>query len=168
MPTSALVITVPAAEALVEDLRNRFDATSKLGVPAHFTVLFPFMPPDEIALEVLRLAQAALNAVPAFDFSLTGVGRFPTTAYLIQHPPEPFIALTTALMESFPTYRPYGGAHESNVSQTVYAYVGGADLGDVAESIELQLRLFVDAEQWTGQRVMAGAPECSAPPDAAT
>ena len=33
---------------------------------------------------------------------------------------------------------------------TLYAYVDGSDLSDVAEAIERQLRLFVDAEQWFG------------------
>jgi len=35
---------------------------------------------------------------------------------------------------------------------TLYAYVDGSDLTDVAEPIERQLQLFVDTEQWFGTR----------------
>lgn len=139
MPASAFVVTVPAIEPLVKNLRNRFDATSKLGAPAHITVLFPFMPPDEITLDVLCLAQAALNTVPSFKFSWNGVGRFPTTAYLVPHPPEPFIALTTALTERFPTYRPYGGAHKTTVPHLTVAHGEAAHAHAAATELEPQL-----------------------------
>lgn len=105
MPTSAFVVTVPAAESLVGTLRDRFDASAKLGVPAHITVLFPFMPPEDITPDILDQAQAALSAVPSFGFSLANMGRFPTTAYLSPTPAEPFIALTVALTKCFPTVR---------------------------------------------------------------
>ena len=139
MPTSAFVVTVPAAEPLVRDLRNRFDATAKLGVPAHITVLYPFMSPDEITLDVLHLAQAALNGVPAFEFSLAGVGRFPATAYLIPQPAEPFNELTTALMERFPAYRPYGGEHETMVPHLTVAHGDAADAHAAAQELAPQL-----------------------------
>ncbi len=42
---AAVLVTVPEAESLVAPLRERFDASTALGVPAHITVLFPFMPP---------------------------------------------------------------------------------------------------------------------------
>lgn len=48
---------------------------------------------------------------------------------------------------------------------TLYAYVDGADLSDVAESIERQLCLFVGAEQWRGSRpaiINQRAPESTA------
>ena len=45
MPISAFAVKVPAAEPLVGDLRRRYDATVALGVPAHITLLVPFMDP---------------------------------------------------------------------------------------------------------------------------
>lgn len=141
MPASAFVVRVPAAESLVGELRNRFDATSQLGVPAHITVLYPFMPPDEISSDVLRKAKMALNTVPSFEFSLASVGRFATTAYLSPAPPEPFIALTTALAECFPMYRPYAGAYESVVPHLTVAH-GSAENAHSA-AVELEHRLFV-------------------------
>ena len=68
MPQSAFIVRVPEAEALVRELRNRFDASSRLGVPAHVTVLFPFMSPERVTAVVLAEVKAALQQVPAFTF----------------------------------------------------------------------------------------------------
>jgi 2'-5' RNA ligase len=139
MSVSAFVVKVPAAESAVGELRSRFDATAKLGVPAHITVLFPFMPPDEITSDVLHQAQIALSTVPSFGFSLARIGRFPTTTYLSPVPPEPFVALTTALIERFPVFRPYGGAHEGVVPHLTVAYGDAAKAH--AAAVELEQRL---------------------------
>lgn len=111
MSTSAFVVKVPAAESAVGDLRDQFDASAKVGVPAHITILFPFMPPEEITAGVLQQAQEALSVVPSFVFSLGEIGRFPTTTYLLPAPADPFVALTAALVRRFPAFRPYGGEH---------------------------------------------------------
>jgi hypothetical protein len=139
MSTSAFVVEVPAAESAVAELRHRFDATAALGVPAHVTVLFPFMSPDEITPDALRQAQGALSVVRAFEFSLTMIGRFATTTYLAPDPPQPLIALTTALVERFPMFGPYGGAHSGIVPRLTVAH-GNADEADAA-AVELEHRL---------------------------
>ena len=46
MPQSAFVVLVPEAEPWVKDLRERYDPIAAVGMPAHITVLFPFIPPD--------------------------------------------------------------------------------------------------------------------------
>lgn len=89
MAISAFVVKVPLAEPLAGDLRRRFDATVALGVPAHITVLVPFMNPSLITAEVLERARRALQRTPSFAFSLGRVGRFPETAYLAPEPARP-------------------------------------------------------------------------------
>ncbi|MCO5396748.1 2'-5' RNA ligase family protein [Ralstonia soli] len=139
MSVSALVVKVPAADGLVGDLRDRFDATARLGVPAHITVLFPFMPPDEITSGVLEQTQTALNAVPSFSFSLASVGRFPTTAYLSPTPQDPFVALTTVLTKCFPKFQPYASAHADVVPHLTVAH--GDAVNAQAVAMELERRL---------------------------
>nr|WP_223964662.1 2'-5' RNA ligase family protein [Burkholderia diffusa] len=139
MLTTAFVVEVPVAESTVADLRSRFDATSGLGVPAHITVLFPFMQPDEITPDVLHQAQSALSNVQPFEFSLRKVERFAVTTYLAPDPPEPFVALTAALVERFPMFRPYGGAHDGVVPHLTVAHGDAATANLVA--VELEHRL---------------------------
>lgn len=122
MTESAFIIRVPEAEPCVGALRERFDASVKLGVPAHITVLVPFMPPKRISPSVLQCAQAALNAVASFSFSLSKVARFPATTYLTPEPAEPFIALTQSLVRSFPEYPPFRGEHESIIPHLTVAH----------------------------------------------
>ena len=114
-PATAFVVRVPEAEGLVRDLRERFDPVALLGVPAHITVLYPFMPPHEITPAVLARAAEMLADHPAFAFRLARVARFPGSVYLAPQPAAPFIALTEALVRAFPGFAPYGGAHAAIV-----------------------------------------------------
>jgi hypothetical protein len=139
MAISAFAVKVPSAEPLVGDLRQRFDATTKLGVPAHITVLVPFMDPQHITPAILDRAQHALNRVAAFSFSLSRVARFPATAYLVPESPEPFIAMTKALVDVFSDFQPYGGEHEGVVPHLTVAH-GNPSEADAAAA-ELQRRL---------------------------
>lgn len=133
---TAFIVHVPEAETRVASLRNRFDASVHLGVPAHITVLVPFMAPDQITPSVLAQIQTALSQVPAFVFSLSQVRRFPATAYLAPEPAEPFIALTDALVRTFPEFPPFRGEHESIVPHLTVAN-GNASEAEVAAA-ELQ------------------------------
>jgi hypothetical protein len=140
MAISAFVVKVPAAEPLADDLRRRYDATVALGVPAHITVLVPFMDPALITPEIRDRAQRALNGTPAFSFSLRKVGRFPGTAYLAPEPARPFIAMTLALMKAFPDFPPYGGEHQGVIPHLTVAHGNALDAD--AAAAELQARLF--------------------------
>ena len=92
-------------------LRERFDPAAALGVPAHVTILIPFMPPEKITAQVLARAKAALKELSSFSFVLDKVGRWPETTYLIPDPATPFVQMTKALAAAFPDYPPYGGKH---------------------------------------------------------
>lgn len=134
-PTSALVVKAPEAEALVGDLRERFDATAGLGVPAHITILFPFMPPDAVTPATLQRVQAALNAVAAFPYTLESIGRFEATTYLAPAPAEPFVALTASMTAHFPAFRPYEGLHAGTIPHLTVAHGSVSD----AETAEAEL-----------------------------
>ena len=65
MSETALIVKVPEAEPLVGGLRDRFDPVARLGVPAHVTILYPFMPVaaiDAAILETLRRIAASTRA----------------------------------------------------------------------------------------------------------
>ncbi len=140
MAISAFAVKVPAAEPLAEDLRRQYDATVALGVPAHITVLVPFMDPALITPEILDRAQRALDRTPSFSFSLGKVGRFPGTTYLAPEPSKPFIAMTLALVEAFPEFPPYGGEHQGVIPHLTVAHGNALDAD--AAAAELQTRLF--------------------------
>ena len=108
---SALVVLVPEAEALVRPFRERFDPSAALGVPAHITLLYPFIEPERIGADALDKVTECLGGFAPIAFSLTAVRRFPAeTLYLAPDPDEPFRKLTMAIWDRFPDTPPYGGA----------------------------------------------------------
>ena len=129
---SAFIVRVPEAEAHVGDLRERFDPSFQSGVPAHITILVPFMSPERLTDAVLQRAHRALSDVASFSFSLAEVRRFPGTAYLAPEPAEPFIALTESLVRAFPQYPPFGGEFDSVVPHLTVAH-GDATRAKAAE-----------------------------------
>jgi hypothetical protein len=135
MAESGFIVRVPEAEPLVHALRERYDESARLGVPAHITVLFPFMPPERIGGSVLERIQRVLGSAQSFDFSLSAVARFPATAYLAPKPTAPFVALTEMLVGEFPQFPPFAGEFPNIIPHLTVAN-GNAE---EARSVEAQL-----------------------------
>lgn len=133
MAESAFAVNVPEAEPFVGALRSRLDPSAALGMPAHITVLYPFMPPEEITQEVLGNIRRALCSVSPFSFALARVARFPGALYVAPEPAAPFVALTRRLVDQFPGYLPYGGRHAGIVPHLTVAQAAEAE-HDVAEA----------------------------------
>jgi len=105
---TAVIVAVPGAEPLVGDLRSELDVHAAGGVPAHVTVLFPFLPLSGIDVPALR---KVIAATPAFTVTFRRVGWFgDDVVWLAPEPADPFVALALAVRERFGTV-PYGGEH---------------------------------------------------------
>jgi 2'-5' RNA ligase len=109
---SAILVPVPEAEPVVSRHRARLDRAAVRGVPAHVTVLYPFVATPTITAATMAALADAVASVRAFDC------QFPVTAWFGQDvlwlPPRPagrFRALTRAVSAAFPGYLPYGGAY---------------------------------------------------------
>src|SRR5262245_50890705 len=84
---SAVIVPVPAVEPVVAAHRRRLDPAWSWGIPAHVTVLYPFVPPSDLdATRFDRLA-AAVRSVPAFACTFTGPDWFGTDVVWLR--PEP-------------------------------------------------------------------------------
>ncbi|MEV6597941.1 2'-5' RNA ligase family protein [Actinoplanes sp. NPDC051346] len=109
---TALIVEIPAAEPAVAHHRARLDLAASWGVPAHITIVYPFLPPTAVTDAVLAGLREAIGAIPRFTTALTHVGWFgDTVAWLAPDPDAPFRALTHAVTTRFPDAQPYGGAH---------------------------------------------------------
>ena len=170
---SALVVPVPEAEPVVGRWRRRLDPSADLGVPAHITVLYPFIHPSDIDRDVIdAIAELSLGQ-PAFDFELRSVQWFGSDVVWIEpHPDTGFRALTAEVVRRWPDHRPYEGVYDDVVPHlTVADGAAPSDLRtaaiDVAGRLPIMARanelcLMVGAEAsdtWTQQRSFAlGAP----------
>lgn len=130
---SALVVAVPEAAPAVDAWRERTSAAKPSnGVPAHVTILFPFVPAHAIDGDLLADLRAIFGGFREFRFGLQEARRFPEVLYLAPEPPGPFVALTKAVVASYPAYPPYSGEFDSIVPHLTAAE-GGPELLNEAE-----------------------------------
>ena len=131
MPESAVLVPVPEAELVVGHHRDRLDRAAVQGVPAHVTVLYPFVPPPAISAAVIARLADAVRSVSAFRCEFATTAWFgDDVLWLAPQPDEPFRALTQAVSAAFPGYPPYGGVYDDVVPHLT---VGDRSAGDVSE-----------------------------------
>jgi len=161
---------VPEAEPLVGPWRARYDAAAQTGVPAHVTLLYPFLPPDRIGPETLRGLTELFASVAPFDFRLAETRRFPGILYLAPRPDEPMRDLTNRIWALHPETPPYGGAYPEVTPHLTVAQVGDPAVLDEVEAAvapglpiaasvaEAWLMVHGPAERWrVGHRFPLGA-----------
>jgi 2'-5' RNA ligase len=106
---TGLDVTVPDAEPLVQRWRGQFDPSAAAGMPAHITVLYPFLHRRLIDAEVISELETIFGRHDAFDLLLVRCQRFPNVLYLQPEPDSPLRALTGAVAGRWPEAPPYGG-----------------------------------------------------------
>lgn len=113
---TAVIVALPEAEEAVGRLRAELDRSAAWGVPAHLTVLYPFLPPSAVDQRVLAALTAAVATVPAFEVALVRCEWFgEQVLWLAPEPAQPFRRLTLAIHRRFPDHPPYRGAHSDLV-----------------------------------------------------
>jgi hypothetical protein len=107
---SGLVVEVPEADQVLGEHRRRIDIGVRLGVPAHVTVLFPFVSPKGITGGTLGRLADLFAPVDSFSYRFDRTAWFgDAVLWLAPAVPEPFISLTGLATAAFPGYLPYGG-----------------------------------------------------------
>ena len=138
-PRAALVVTVPEAEPLVGRFRSEYDPIASLGLPAHITINFPFVPGVDPTADTLARLQQIFAAAQPVSFTLDSIGRFPNVVYLAPTPSAPFVQLIEQIAQEFPESPPYEGQFDDI---TPHLTVGSSPDSDLIESVE---REFSDA-----------------------
>ncbi|XVQ84389.1 2'-5' RNA ligase family protein [Microbispora siamensis] len=129
---TALVVEVPAAEPLVRGLRERYDSSAAYGMPAHVTVLYPFLPRERLDDGVLAALRDLFAARRPFEVAFGDVGRFPGVLYLAPAPGGPLRGLTEAVVGRWPEAPPYGGRFGDIVPHLTVAEGPGGEVGGEA------------------------------------
>jgi 2'-5' RNA ligase len=138
---SALVILVPEVEALVRQYRDRLGPSETERLPAHITVLYPFVSPDEIGPVVTTALCELFARFPPVTFSLVRVQTWPGVLYLAPTPADPFVTLTQAVAEQYPEHPPYSGTVTDIIPHLTVAQIADHEqLARVAVELEAVLR----------------------------
>ena len=80
---SGLLVPIPEAETVVGDLRLVHDQTARLGIPAHVTVLFPFVPATAVDDDLDDALRSVLSRSAPFAYTFRRVGRFGDTTIFL-------------------------------------------------------------------------------------
>lgn len=146
---TALIVAVPEAEFHVAELRLAHDSSAPLGVPAHITILFPFLHGSDVDEDTLA---ELFSRFAGFDFALDRIERFPDgVVWLRPRPSQPFSALTRAVWDRWPDHPPYEGLHGQTiphltVSETPIEVQVALPIGSRAHEVTL-----IEADDATGR-----------------
>ena len=145
---SAVLIPVPQADSVVGRWRYEHDPVAAAGVPAHVTLVVPWLPPDEIVAADLEELQEELADVRAFDFTLARVGWFGRRVlWLAPEPAEPFLKLTHRLADRFHT-PPWEDEFDEVIPHLTVAHASdGVELVPVAADVATRLPLRCRAQE---------------------
>lgn len=103
-----------------------------IGVPAHVTILFPFVPAYRVDDPLLDELRTLFSRFDSFDAVFARAERFERVLWLAPEPAEPFIAMTRAVVDRWPEHPPYEGEHETIVPHLSVA------MGDPAATAEAE------------------------------
>ena len=107
---SAILLAVPEAEPLVHEWRAKGDPSAAHGVPAHVTLLYPFLPAAQLDEGVLGELGWFFRGIDAFEVSFGSVGRFEHAGVVWLEPASDVLTeLTKALARRWPECPPYAG-----------------------------------------------------------
>jgi 2'-5' RNA ligase len=144
---TAVIVPVSAAEAVVAQHRQRLDVAASWGVPAHVTVLYPFVPPGQVDETVIDRLTAVFAAASPFTCTFDRCGWFgEDVLWLASDHDEEFRDLTDAVVERFPGHRPYGGQFDEVVPHLTVGESRRGTTDDLrAAAAEVSTRLPVTA-----------------------
>jgi hypothetical protein len=145
---TALVVAVPeAADAVAPWLERTAYAKPSNGVPAHVTILYPFVPVTAVDDGLVGGLGALFAGMPSFGFALRECRHFPGVLYLAPEPPDPFIALTEAVVAAYPGFPPYEGVFDEVVHHLTAAEGEPAVLGRAEREIRPYLPIAAEARE---------------------
>lgn len=142
---TAIVVPVPEVEPVVGASRQRHDASARTGMPAHITLLYPFLPTsaldDQVLTELRDLCAAARLGAIEFRRTVRLGGR---ALGLAPEPADGLMRLTLAIAERWPETPPYGGEFDEVIPHLTVAVSDDTAVLDAVEA-ELVLRLPITA-----------------------
>ena len=109
---TALVFLVPEAEAPLSRVASTFPQLVRPGLPAHVTVLAPWIPLDEVDQKALVLCANLAASMPETTVSFNKIGMKPGFVYLDSDEASSIEAICDATKRTWPYLPPYAGKHK--------------------------------------------------------
>jgi hypothetical protein len=152
-----LLIPVREADSVIGRWRYEQDPLATAGVPAHVTLIVPWVEPTLITGETLEDLDSVLHEVKAFEFELTHVDWFGRRIlWAAPEPEQPFLELISLLSGRYGT-PPWAGQFDRVIPHLTIAHAGAQGrIVAAAADVAVRLPLRCNAEEvW----VMVGGGE---------
>lgn len=108
---TALTVEFPELTPMVRRIRRIVDPPGRPDLPAHITLVYPWVPPPVATADLDRLSAYAAG-IAGFEFRLVDVSWFgDEVIWLRPDPDEPFRAIIRDLTGMWPQHPPYRGEH---------------------------------------------------------
>jgi 2'-5' RNA ligase len=104
---SAVIVRARLPSGL-ERIRRRSVGDAVEGVPAHLTLLYPFVEPAVLTPDVRGALREVARRHPPFEYELGGIATWPDTIYVGVQSTAPFVRLQRELQLGFPAFPIYG------------------------------------------------------------
>jgi 2'-5' RNA ligase len=141
---TALVVVTREAEPVVSPWRLRYlRATVERGIPAHVTILFPFVPAGAVGAELAARLRDLYAPVEPFRCDLASVDSFPGYAWLSPEPAARFLELIAITRRAFPELPPYG---DPDLAPVPHCTIGADDDPTRLDEIVAELRAGLDPQ----------------------
>jgi 2'-5' RNA ligase len=145
MSESAIVVRI-RVPATIERLRKARDRAARRGVPAHVTILYPFVTGPELTSTVRRQVAEIAGEFRAFEVSFSTVGRWPGVVYLEPAPSSRFAALIDRCAAAFPEHPPYAGTIAEVIPHLTVVESDDVDVEEIVEAAEAALPFHARAD----------------------
>jgi 2'-5' RNA ligase len=165
---TGVIVPVAAAERAAGRFQRVLDHSAVWGSQAHVTVLYPFVPPDQVDAGTIGRIGAALAEVRAFSCTFSQVKWFgEDIVWLSPEPDRHFRELTRSVWRRFPDYPPYRGEHPDSTPHLTIGRVARANLESMRRAaVEVQAelpittridhaRLVAGSDAWNSWRTVA-------------
>ena len=112
---TAVIAPIRLPDALAA-FRDGNDPIAEIGVPAHVTILFPFVPAAELAPAIRHQLRAVARSTPAFVATFDRAERHQGLVWVRPADERPFLRLTAETFERWPSHPPYEGIHDDLIA----------------------------------------------------
>lgn len=126
MPLQSGLIVPIELPAPLAAIRADFGAKTSPGLPAHVTILFPFIPVGDLDPSVGAALTELTAETEPFRARFDQVQRQDEMVWLLPVQAGPFLELTAAVVGRWPAYQPYGGAFDSVIAHVTLVESGSA------------------------------------------
>jgi hypothetical protein len=117
---------MPATDTVVRPIRRAQNPSGDAGMPAHVTLMYPFLERDSIDETVRTALRLMFNPMRPFDVTFERSTRDDGLLYLPPEPPAAFVALHQLIRRTWPTMLPYEGKY-GNVYKPHLSIAYGAE-----------------------------------------